>query len=466
MKNIHYALTFLLLCSPAPSWAATAHDFFPICAAPPAASGQTLIVDPSGAQKGSYPNLAAAQKVAKPGDRIDLMTGDYGELALTGMNQNGFITIEAAPGQTPKFSKLLVGGQTGASHWRLAGLTVSGFSSGKWANGAIAHKSLVFVNNSDNIIFEHDNVQSQAGRRAWRPEADDAAANETLSDGIGVDQSFCVSIVENHLSNLFNTIQIGGDQIGNNGKYYLVSGNVIDNFAGDGIDHVGSHVRIENNHITNGHDICENKCIHTDGIQGWTWHNKPVTNTDVVINGNVIIAQTEPGLVLPADDLHGITIFDGRWDGVQVTNNLIITDTWHGITIGRAINSSIVNNTVAGTNPARNTWIGFAVDKNDSPDTPYNFVIRNNVAPSLNIGRREASFAGVTVDHNLKLLDAGDFADNFVKFDPEHFAYDMHPSKKSDAKGEGSAEGAPAVDIDGQPRKGKIDIGAYAYQGN
>ena len=72
---------------------------------------------------------------------------------------------------------------------------------------------------------------------------------------------------------------------------------------------------------------------------------------------------------------------------------------------------------------------------------------------------------GLTVDHNLSLKDADDYADNFVKFDPEHFAYDLHP-RNAQRRGEGSPEGAPAVDIDGRPRQGKIDIGAYAYQGN
>jgi hypothetical protein len=180
----------------------------------------------------------------------------------------------------------------------------------------------------------------------------------------------------------------------------------------------------------------------------------------------VIIAQTKPGLAWPADDLHGITIFDGRWDGMQISNNLIVTDTWHGITVNRAINTSIINNTVAPTNPKRDTWISFGVDKNDPPDMRYNFVIRNNVAASISVGKREAALPGVVVDSNLKLRYADDFADNFVKFDPEHFAYDLHPTKRSDARGEGSAEGAPAVDIEGQPRKGKMDIGAYAYPGN
>ena len=51
------------------------------------AQGQTLIVDPSGSQKnGPYPTIVAAQKFAKPGDKINLMTGDYGEVTLDGRN--------------------------------------------------------------------------------------------------------------------------------------------------------------------------------------------------------------------------------------------------------------------------------------------------------------------------------------------------------------------------------------------
>lgn len=468
MKNPRYILALLLLSCPARAWAVTAHDFFPICAAPSGGSGQTLIVDPAAGQKSSYPTIAAAQKVAKPGDKIDLMTGNYGDVVIAGINQNDFITIEAAPGQTPRFTKLMIGsGNGGASHWRLTGLTISSFSTGRWANGAVAHKSMIYIANSDNIIFERNNIFSQAGDFAWQSEITGPPDAPAVSDGIGADQVSCISLIENRISNVFNAIMVGGDQTGDRGKYIVVGENTIDNFAGDGIDHSASHLRIVHNRITNGHDICENKCVHTDGIQGWNWHNKPgLVNTDVVIDSNVIIAQTKPGLVLPAYDLHGITIFDGRWDGVQVVNNLVITDTWHGITIARAINSSIVNNTVAPTDPMHSTWIAFSADKNDPSDMRYNFVIRNNVAPSINVGRREMAFPGVVVDQNLKLRDADDYADNFVKFDPEHFAYDLHPTKKSDARGEGSAEGAPAVDIDGQPRKGKIDIGAYAFPGN
>jgi parallel beta-helix repeat protein len=239
---------------------------------------------------------------------------------------------------------------------------------------------------------------------------------------------------------------------------------LIDDFAGDGIDHSASHIRILRNRITNGHDICQDKCVHNDGIQGWNWHNQPgQTDTDVVIDSNVIIAQTKPNLVLAADDLHGITIFDGSWDGMQISNNLVITSTWHGISAYGVNNLTLINNTVAGTNAKRRTWIAYNPRKGAPPGTEYHgVIIRNNVA--LDLPREGLS--GVEVDHNFRVSGTGDFADDFVKFDPDHFAYDLHPTKRSGARGEGSGEGAPATDIEGKPRGPKVDIGAYAFSPN
>ena len=166
--------------------------------------------------------------------------------------------------------------------------------------GNIVRHSLVDMNNSDNIIFEGNKnfiagwrLQLAVGNYWARPDA------PVVSDGVVVDQVSCISLDDNKISNVFNAIMVGGDQSADSGKYIVVSGNAIDNFAGDGMDHSASHLHILHNRITNSHDICENKCVHTDGIQGWNWHNKPgLLNTDVVIDSNEIILQTKPGLVL------------------------------------------------------------------------------------------------------------------------------------------------------------------------
>lgn len=466
MKTLRTGLILLAFGYPTQSWAKSASDFFPICSAPGTGSGRTLTVDPGARRDGGYSDIASALKAAKPGDTISLMAGDYGDLNLSGMNQGGFITIAAAAGQTPRFSKLNIGGYRPASHWRITGVTVSGFSNyGVYPNGSTIHKSLVTIGNSDNIIFEHNAVHSKAGDLAWQPEISGKSSATAVSQGVSTTQASCLSIVENKISNVWSGVETGGDQIGNNGKYILVSGNLIDNYAADGIDHFGSHVRIENNRITNGHDICDNKCVHNDGIQGWNFNNRPgLLNTDLIITGNEIIGQTMPGLPLPADALQGITIFNGNWDGVQISNNVIMVSAWHGITVYGARNVSILNNSLVSSNPKRNTWITYSPGKDAPPAAPRSVIIRNNIARDINTGKNDPDQVGAVMDHNLKVRAFDDFEDIFVKFDPDNFAFDFHPSRRSDARGEGSSDGAPSADIEGTPRGLKIDIGAYAYK--
>jgi hypothetical protein len=465
MNNLRTSLFMVLAAivhaTPAGAKAATVANYFPNCAALAEGAGRTLTVNPAASNAGTYQNIGAALQAAKPGDTIALMTGDYGSLALIGMNKDSFITIAAAEGQSPKFEKVTIGGYRPASHWRLTGLTISSFFD---TADKRAQTSLVMISNSDNIILENNNVSAQEGTIEWKAVVPGVTPPKGVPNGISARQSSCISVTGNHLRNLFGGIDFGGDQVGDHGKYFLVSGNTIDNFAGDGIDHYGGHVRIENNRITNGHDICNNQCVHNDGIQGWNYNNKPVINSDVVIDGNTIIAQTTPDLVLPVDTLQGITIFDGKWDGVRIFNNVVIVNAFHGISVYGVNNASIINNTVAPTDPTRPTWIMANIGKGDPPGAPYNVVIRNNAVVTLQ--RKSASTpTGLVSDHNVFLRDADDFVDAFVKFDPKHFAYDLHPARKSPVIGEGSKEDAPTTDIDGRPRQGAIDVGAYSGSG-
>jgi hypothetical protein len=460
-KTLRTSLILLAVGYPTQSWAKSASDFFPICSAPGAGSGRTLTVDPASPRPGGYTDIASALKAARPGDTIGLTSGDYGTLNLSGMNQS-FITIAAAPGQTPKFTKLSIGqGNNRASHWRLSGLTISSMR-----DQALSKKvasQLVVLGNSDNIILERNVIQSRAGTFDGRPES--SGQDTGLSSGIYAAQASCISIVENRISNIWDGIQIGGDQNGNNGKYFLVSGNVIENYAGDGIDHFGSHIRIENNRIVDAHGVCGNKCVHNDGIQGWNFNNRPgLINTDIVINDNEIVQQTRPNLVLAADALQGITIFDGNWEGVRISNNIVIVSAWHGITVFGARDVSIFNNTVIPANPKRSTWIMYGPGKNTAAAPPGSAIVRNNIARDIGTGGRLPADVGAVLDHNIKVRNFDDFADFFVKFDPENFTYDLHLSRRSDARGEGSSDGAPATDIEGSPRGPKMDIGAYAYR--
>jgi len=456
LVGLNLAIATLVLATPAHSKDATLADYFPICTSAPTATVNKLVVDPNH-RTGSYSDINSAIRDAKPGDTIELMTGNYGALALSGIN-SGFISITAAPGQTPQFRKISIGGSKPASHWRLSGLTVSGMSppsNGKWT-----HDKLILVLDSDNIILENNTVFSAGADMNWAPEDPGAPVTDAPSDGISARQSRCITIADNKLKNIFNGIDFGGDQVGDRGKYYLVSGNSITDFAGDGIDHFASHSRIMRNRITDGHDICHHICIHNDGIQGWNYNNSSASvNSDVVIDSNQIIAQVTPNLTLPVIGLQGITIFNTKWDGVRITNNLVVTNTWHGISIYGVNNAAIINNTVVPTDPRYLIWIMVNNSKSDPPGFTYNVIVRNNVVPRVT----GTPNIGVTVDHNLFLKTPGEFSDAFVKFDPAKFAYDMRPSKRSPVIGKGAPEGGPTTDIEGRSRQGSSDIGAYIY---
>ncbi len=65
------------------------------------------------------------------------------------------------------------------------------------------------------------------------------------SDGIIASQDYCVALTSNQIKNVFNGIGVGGDQVGTNGQNYVVAGNAIDHFAGDGIDHSVTNIMIQ-----------------------------------------------------------------------------------------------------------------------------------------------------------------------------------------------------------------------------
>jgi hypothetical protein len=318
-----------------------------------------------------------------------------------------------------------------------------------------SHPPLVRLFGGDNIVLSKLVVASIAGEYPWTAEAQGVELPQLLFDGIRADNTGCLTVSQNHVFNVFNALVLGGDQIGLRGRFYRVEGNRIDNFAGDGIDHTFSDSIIYSNRITDSHDICEQKCVHTDGIQGWNYVNRPgIINRNVIIDSNIIIQRTRPNLPMDSTSLQGITIFDGFWSNVRVTNNVVITNVWHGINISGVDGLIIANNTVVGVNE-RKTWIR-AGDTTHQGGRGRNVVIRNNIATA--IVHPAIIIENYVADHNLERTDPRLI---FVKFDVVNGQYDLHIRPGSPAVGGGSHAGAPVADISGASRSSRVDIGAY-----
>ncbi len=232
-----------------------------------------------------------------------------------------------------------------------------------------------------------------------------------------------------------------------------------------------SGLTIKNNRIM-GSRHTPAEPMHADAIQGWTMGG--ATNHDVIIDGNIIIN----GNISDQNYMMGIDIFDGKWQRVTVSNNVVVTNTWNGIALYGVDQALVVNNTVLAARPSGySTWISIhpAKDKRQSNGD----IVRNNVATAFNIDAHD-----VELDHNIAeksftlargdakfILDHGAIGlrnvvnpsvmRGFVAFDPEGRKFDLRLRPNSPAAGAGSADRAPAVDAAGKPRKPPVSVGAY-----
>lgn len=118
----------------------------------------------------------------------------------------------------------------------------------------------------------------------------------------------------------------------------LFSANEIDHFGDDGIDYAASHILITKNYIHDALDLGNG--AHWDGMQGY-----PGAFTNVVIDSNRVIRQTDPNLPFPTG-LQGIDAFDGDWTNLAVTNNVVVTSSCWGIAYASVHGGKIINNTV------------------------------------------------------------------------------------------------------------------------
>ncbi len=393
----------------------------------------------------------------KPGAILHLMSGNHGTPQVRQYVNDDFISVVAAPGQTPVLDALSI---SGSSRWLFRGLKFQGARGpDKRYNYLVDVGQNTSLGPSENIIFAENSFSTQDQVAGWTAED---WTNKPFSKGLQTFAS-CTTLYKNRFYNLL-------DGIGLTGSKMLIDANVIEDFGNDGIDHVASDVVIRRNVIKNG-ILNAGGRLHPDGIQGWT--AKGVVNTNVTIDSNTIIQTGDYKI----SSLQGITIFDGKWDGLNVVNNVVVTNHWHGITLLGVKNAVVVNNTVVPSGPLT-TWIKIANAKDQTPSS--NVVVRNNVSSQLHVVGEAVSMDHNIVQNMIAIFEGG--APKFYKkgvvgnhnmIDPsiyggltrvDHAAglYDLRPRADSRLIGAGASDGAPPFDIAGKPRKALIDIGAYA----
>jgi len=424
-----------------------------------------------------------------PGDTIELMGGDYGDIVIGDYLQQvvnpSFVTVEAAPGQTPVFSTLYI---RSTNKWVFKGIQVQsllGTNNNKLSLVTVTDQGAALP--TSDIILQNMQISSADSTDGWSKEQWLARLRVIGILAQGSDHganTTCVSVTDSHISKVI----FGAEVMANN---MLFSGNEIDRFGDDGIDYAASNLLIAKNYIHDDLDLGNG--AHMDGMQGY-----PGSFSNVVIDSNRIIRQTDPKLPFPTY-LQAIDAFDGDWTNLTVTNNVVATSSCWGIFYGSVHGGKIINNTVvddgtdAGTkNPAGKVVCRPAItvgDKTHQGSPSNDVIIRNNIANHLTIYNLNPN---MTMDHNICLgidgkcqiityvngkpdwgtVKPGIYRDRniidgrgprsmFVNFDPAKFDFDLRLKSGAPAIGAGNPEGAPPIDVTGAPRRSPVDVGAY-----
>jgi hypothetical protein len=418
-----------------------------------------------------------------PGDEILLMSGNYGDLWLNTnaveISNSDFITIEAAPGQTPVLTSLLVASTNG---WVFNGLKVQSLQSAALSGNALVEiKDAGAALPTSDIVFENMTISSQDNAEAWSQAqwVTNARSGFFAQSSAGGANTKCISLTGSHITNVRTGAGLFAPQL-------LFSNNQIDHFGDDGIDYATSNLAITHNDLHDNLDIGDGN--HEDAMQGVIGIVTPGVALNhfqnVLIDSNLIIRQSDPELSFPTY-LQGIDDFNSDWTNMTVTNNVLITSACWGIHFVSIHNSLIANNTVADDGLVATP--GCLADVSVGAST--NTVVRNNLTSQLDVDTRGS---GVVADHNVamfapgpriswyvngvvqylgapgtygagNIIDSGGAKSEFVNFNPAALTYNTMLKAGAQAIGAGAATGAPALDILGATRAAPYTAGAYAY---
>jgi len=424
----------------------------------------------------------------KPGDALYLMSGNYGDISIGVYGNNiansDFVTVMAVPGQVPVLSSLTV---NGSNKWYFKGLKVQSLASGytpcvniiSQINGG----NVASVLDKD-IILDGLSISSQDDVSDWSQQ--DWLDNARWL-GLSIRKAVCTTVRNTKIYNVRTGVGLLGDET-------LFTNNFIDNFGDDALDYAASDLIITNNIITNSNDLGDG--VHLDAMQGQIGDVQPGVESNqyknILIDSNLVIRQTDPNLKFPGL-LQGIDAFDSDWHNVTVTNNVVITNAYHGIAYYSLHGGVIINNTVlfdgSSSGSGGQTWIG-VFDKSHEGSSSNNVIVRNNIANAYSVYTLDS---GVTMDHNVcstvdgtclmslyahgkpvwydnpgvygnyNIIDQNGSAEEFTDFDPVHFIFNVQLREGAQAIGAGIPSLAPRLDIAGTTRKPPVDAGAYVY---
>lgn len=358
------AVFFLALAFSAARQAQTA-PATPVYLAPP----QTAA---TGARRGTpeAPFVKLAQAVAAvesgQGDHILLQDGHYGTTFWRNITPARMIRVAAEHPGGAHFDLLHL---QKVENLHLIGLSI-------WPRQPVAKtRSLVQTSaHSANLILDQFDLRGRA-------DANDTYMSWSLEDWLTTWRSSGYRLDGRNIelrNSSATAISFGIQALGPEAR---ILNNTVRGFSGDGLRGIGPNGLFEGNLVQDCFAVNSN---HDDGFQSWSPKNNGPNSTlpGLRLIGNVIWEWSGRADHPLQCRLQGIGLFDGFFRDIEIRNNLVVVDHYHGISLYGGIDGVIANNTVLHPNlqPGNAPWISVMPHKKGQPSR--NIRVESNVAMS------------------------------------------------------------------------------------
>lgn len=326
-----------------------------------------------------------------PGDTLLLLSGNHGSITFSG-NNAGVITIAAAPGEKPQFSKLVI---SSGSKWTVKGITISPSFGAPYTGNIV---TIAEGGTTTDVTLEDCFIYTVLDTSAW-------TASDWMNTYSGIFQGRYgtnITLRNNYIYNTrFGIALCSFDS--------LCEGNVISDFSADAIRMTRNGETSQYNVIKNCYvNAADGDANHDDGIQCFLFNVGTGALTNMTVRNNVIHNRVNPAQKFPAI-MQGIGFFDGPLVNFLVEKNVTLVDMWHGVCLLDAVNSKILDNAAysywyqtSGLTP----WI--MSGKNIA--TPSGNTAKNNMAMSL-----EFADDPTIIQENNTIVTANAFENALVK---------------------------------------------------